>query len=251
LRHCLTGYLCQTVKAFEVVIADDGSTDHTKEVIQEFSDKAPFPIRHVRHDHEGHRRASILNKGISECSAPIILFTDCDSIPMNDLLQVHLQFDAKDKMLCGGYIRLTEKETDEITPPFILQGQYEEFLTPERKRRLRRRHLKDLLYRALWKSGRPTNIGLNYSVRREHLDKINGYDEQFKGWGGADEDVRRRLQMVGVSPKSIWTQAVVLHQYHKAEPSKNITVRKKNQDLARRENVSAYCLDGIKKQESA
>ena len=239
------------VMDFDVVIADDGSSDHTAEVVQEFSRKAPFPIRHVRQEHEGHRRASILNKGIAECASPIILFTDCDSIPMKDLLQVHLQFDADEKMLCGGYVRLTEKETDEITPPFILQGQHEEFLTPERKRRLRRRHLKDLLYRALWKSGRPSNMGLNYSVRREHLDKINGYDEQFKGWGGADEDVRRRLQMIGVSPKSIWTQAVVLHQYHKAEPSKNATVRKKNQDLARREKVPAYCVHGMKKQESA
>ena len=112
LRNCLTGYLRQTVKNFEIVIADDGSSDHTAKVVKEFAATAPIPVRHVWHEDQGHRRAAILNKGLAECQSPIVLFTDCDAIPPADLLQVHLQFDTPKKMLCGGYIRLNDEETE-------------------------------------------------------------------------------------------------------------------------------------------
>ena len=237
------------MKDFEIVIADDGSSDHTANVVKEFQETSPVPVRHVWHEDQGHRRAEILNKGLAECRAPLVLFTDCDAIPPADLLQVHIQFDTPKRMLCGGYIRLTDEETKQVDPEFVLAGKHEDFLTPVRKRRLRRRHLKNILYVAIRKKGRPHNMGLNYSLAREHLEKINGYDEQFQGWGNADGDVRRRLRMTGVQPKSIWSQAVIFHQYHAPDPTKNPVVRKRNQALARREKIPAYCVQGMNKPE--
>lgn len=242
------------MRDFEIVIADDGSSDHTAEVVKEFASKTSVPVRHVWHEDRGHRRAAILNKGLAYCHAPIVLFTDCDAIPPSDLLQVHLQFDTPKRMLCGGYVRLTDEETKRIDPDFVLAGKHEDFLDSARKRRLRRRHLKNLLYVAIRKKGRPHNMGLNYSVAREHLEEINGYDEQFQGWGNADGDVRRRLRMIGVQPKSIWSQAVIFHQWHPSDPTKNPTVRKRNQALARREEIPSFCVHGMNKdgkQESA
>lgn len=249
LRNCLTGFLRQSINDFEVVIADDGSSDDTADVVKEFAAKAPVAVRHVWHEDKGHRRAAILNKGLAECRAPIVLFTDCDAIPPADLLQVHLEFEMPRRMLCGGYVRLTDEETKQVDSDFVLAGKHEAFLTPVRMKHLRRLHRKNLFYVAIRKKGRPHNMGLNYSVAREHLEKINGYDEQFEGWGNADGDVRRRLRMLGVLPKSIWSQAVIFHQHHALDPTKNPEVRKRNQALAARKDIPSYCVDGMVKSE--
>ena len=52
----------------EVVVADDGSSDHTEPVVQEFQEKAPFPIRHIWHEDDGHRRAATLQR---LCATPV------------------------------------------------------------------------------------------------------------------------------------------------------------------------------------
>ena len=64
LRNCLQGYLRQTVRNFEIVVADDGSEDHTPEVVETFRRSSGIPIDYVRHERDGHRRTVILNKGI-------------------------------------------------------------------------------------------------------------------------------------------------------------------------------------------
>ena len=53
LAKVLEGYCNQIEKDFEVVIADDGSTEKTKEVIASFSSKFKYPIIHVWQPAEG------------------------------------------------------------------------------------------------------------------------------------------------------------------------------------------------------
>ena len=44
LEKVLVGYSLQTAQDFEVVIADDGSTEKTKQVVEAFQGKFKFPI---------------------------------------------------------------------------------------------------------------------------------------------------------------------------------------------------------------
>lgn len=50
----LYGSLCRsTYKDFEWIIMDDGSTDDTKNVVRELSEKSPFPIRYYYQENSG------------------------------------------------------------------------------------------------------------------------------------------------------------------------------------------------------
>lgn len=248
LRNCLMALERQTRTDFEVVVADDGSSDGTDEVVRSFAKSAPFPVRHVWHEDLGHRRAAILNRGIADCRSDYVLFTDCDAIARRDLVEVHLRHRMPRRMLCGGYHRLTREETESLDPEAVRNGAAERIpMGWGRTRRLYWQSLKHNWYILVRKRNRPRNMGLNYSVALADLLAVNGYDEEFRGWGHADGDVRRRLRMIGVQPKSVWTKAIVYHQWHPTETTKTGEIRSRNRAYARRSDVSAFCANGIAK----
>jgi glycosyltransferase involved in cell wall biosynthesis len=74
LRKVLLGFSIQTVNDFEVVIADDGSTSKTKDVIDTFRDKFKFPIIHVWQEDDGFQKSKILNRAILKSSSNYLLF---------------------------------------------------------------------------------------------------------------------------------------------------------------------------------
>ena len=194
LLNCLTALARQTRTDFEVIVADDGSSDDTDEIVRGFAKSAPFPLRHVWHEDEGHRRTTILNLGIADCRSEYVLFTDCDAIARRDMVETHLRNRTPKRMLCGGYHRLTESETFAIDPEYVRSGALErQSLGFQRMRRLYWQSVKHNWYILIRRRNRPRNMGLNYSVALEDLLAINGYDEEQTAWGHADGDVRRRL----------------------------------------------------------
>jgi len=247
LKLALFSYLGQTEKDFEIVIADDGSTDNTSEVIDLFKKRGPFQVKHVWQEHKGHRRAAILNQGIKQCSGDYILFTDCDSLAMRNLVEIHKTSARKDRLLCGGYVRICKEVTEAITEEDVLTGDFERFLTRRLKMTAFKKHLKAQWQILIKKPRRPHNMGLNFSVSAEALSRVNGYDEYFEGWGSADGDLRERLRMIKVTPTSLYNTALVLHMWHPTEKTKlNKKKRTRNKKHARRSNINPYCSKGIK-----
>ena len=91
LRKVLLGFSIQTETDFEIVIADDGSTSKTKEVIASLSSRFTYPIIHVWQEDEGFQKSRILNKAILKSNSEYLLFTDGDCIPRTDFVAVHLK----------------------------------------------------------------------------------------------------------------------------------------------------------------
>ena len=85
----LRGYATQTDRGFELIVADDGSTADTGDLVREYKSKAPFECRHVWHDDEGFRAAAIRNQAVVATAADYIVFTDGDCIPPATFVERH------------------------------------------------------------------------------------------------------------------------------------------------------------------
>ena len=106
LQKVLEGYCNQTETNFEVVIADDGSTENTKLIIDSFSHKFQFPIQHIWQEDNGFQKCKILNKAILKTNSDYLLFTDGDCIPRKDFVEIHIKYREIGYFLSGGYFKL-------------------------------------------------------------------------------------------------------------------------------------------------
>jgi glycosyltransferase involved in cell wall biosynthesis len=242
LPRVLTAWTRLEPHSFDMVVADDGSDDGTAELLRELGPRLPYRLIHVRHEKVGHRRAEILNKAVHLAREEALLFTDADSLPKADLLAVHGRHFAENRLLVGGYLRLDEESTSGLDLDGVRRGDYERAATKEVCRRLQRQHCKHRLYIWLRKKGRPHVMGLNMVVPRAGFERVNGYDNNFRGWGRADGDLRERLKCVGVRPYSDWNKAVVFHLHHPEDPTK---AKKQNVSYAERPTVPTVAEAGF------
>ena len=248
LALALAGYLRQTGGVdFELIVADDGSGPETAAVVRRFAERAPFPVQHVWHAREGHRRTAILNLAIARTSAAQVLYTDGDCVPAADLVAVHRRELEPGKLLIGGYVRVRPEIGDAANEDWVRRGEHERLLGPRQQFSLLRRHAKNLWQIRTRRRRRPHNLGLNMSLARADLLRVNGYDENYRGWGNEDGDLRERLKRVGVWPKSIWTKAVVFHLDHPVDPTRKDRAR--NLAYSRRLEIPVVAARGIMKLE--
>ena len=75
----------QTLKDFEWLVVDDGSSDNTKEVIEKFKQSANFPIRYIYQENGGKHRA--FNRGVKEAQGEFFLTADSDDWFLDDALE--------------------------------------------------------------------------------------------------------------------------------------------------------------------
>ncbi|MCC6492941.1 MAG: glycosyltransferase [Pirellulales bacterium] len=248
LRRCLASLAVQQGVAgrFEAIVVDDGSLDETADVVDQFRREGAFRLKFCTHPHDGFQLARCRNAGIRSSLAPYLLFTDGDCIFPPDHLQRHLEARRHGVVRAGDCIRLDESTSRQIDEQAVRSGGFLAMVAPLRKS-LRKTYLKSLAYQLMRHGSRPKLIGWNMAAWREQLERINGFDEQFRGWGCEDDDLAARLRKIGarVATALGYTQAYHLwHPPHATTPGRwqdgpNVAYFKRPLVLAR-------CLEGIR-----
>lgn len=220
LAKVLAGYEQQSNRDFTTLIADDGSTDATHEVIDHFRDRGRLRIEHVWQEDEGFRKCRILNRAIARTDCDYLVFTDGDCIPEPNLIETHRRLAAPGYFLSGGYIKLTMAVSEKITEQDIERGVVfdRDWLVAQGQPR---NHKLWKLLREPWKKrllnaltpATPSWNGMNSSTWTRDLRAVNGFNEDMQ-YGGLDRELGERLWNYGHRSKQIRFSTVCLHLDH-------------------------------------
>lgn len=214
LDLALTGYASQTARDFEIVIADDGSRDETREVIAAHARRGRVSITHVWQPHDGFWKSRALNRAVLASAGAQLVFSDGDCVPARSFVAEHLRAARPNAFVVGGHHRLSEAETREVTPERVLAGALERAIPRAVRAELWWLHAKSLLSIALRRRHRPRIYGLNFSLDRASFERVNGFDQTYRNSARDDSDLRNRLLLARVRPVSLWHRARVVHLFH-------------------------------------
>lgn len=218
LTLVLQGLSLQSNKKFEVLVADDGSTSETKALIE---NKAwNFPIKHIWHEDVGFRAALIRNLAAKEAKGDYLIFIDGDCVPRSDFIERHNQLAEREWFVAGSRLLLSQAFTEEAVAGErkILQWNFWQWLIARimgqcnrilplipvpflpRKRKSQE-----------WRGAKTCNL----AVWHADFNRVNGFNDQYVGWGYEDSDLVVRLIKTGVRRKQGQYAVTVLHLWHK------------------------------------
>ncbi|HAY33169.1 MAG TPA: Chondroitin polymerase, partial [Bacteroidetes bacterium] len=200
----------QSFKDFEVIIAEDGRDAGMEKFIENLKREFNFPVIHLTQDDIGFRKNKILNDAIRKSSSEYLIFFDGDCIPHSDFIKSHFENKVENTVLCGRRVNLTKKISESLTKESILNRDYEKiriadaiFSTLNRDKRDFNFNIEEGIMiknpslRKVLTNEDEHILGCNFSIPKNLLLRINGFDENYEGPGlGEDSDIEFRLRLI-------------------------------------------------------
>lgn len=221
LSLSLSSAIFQTTPPDEIIVADDGSTDDTRLLIESIREKTSIPIIHLWHEDLGFRKTKIYNMAIAKAKGDYIIQIDGDVILDSYFIQDHLELAEENCFVCGSRVKLGP-----ISTKRLLRGNKYDFNFFKQHPKsmlnaLRSRILRHYFAKRYAKGKIGHLRGCNMSFWKKDLIKVNGYDENLTMWGHEDTELAYRLFFAGVEKKFLKMGGVVFHLSHKISSNEN------------------------------
>ncbi len=246
LGAVLRSLSAQTDRNFEIIVADDGSRPDTARVVANWAPRLPVPIKHIWHEHLGFRGAEIRNRGVRASAGKLCIFLDGDCMARPNFIATHRRLAEPGWFVAGNRILLSSKLTDDLLANGIAAEAWSfAALVRERLRgginrllpalRLPLGPLRKFLRRD-WEGAKTCNLAL----ARVDIERVDGFDSTYVGWGLEDSDLAVRLFHAGVRRKEGRFATGVLHLWHaQSDRSRLATNRAKLDEAIRTDRVRA------------
>ncbi|MFB9244335.1 glycosyltransferase family 2 protein [Massilia antarctica] len=221
LEAVLRACLAQDDDDYEIIVTDDGSADTTRQCIERIAAGTRRRLIHVWQPDDGFRLSRARNQGVLAARGDYVVFLDGDCVPRKDFISSHRRLAQPGCMITGSRVLLC--------PDFT------------RATLAERRDLQAVGLDSWWRAWRAGNIqkilqlairlpdlgrvrngftmrrikGCNMSAWRSDIERVNGFDESFCGWGHEDADFVVRLFNAGVRRKDGAFATEVFHLWHK------------------------------------
>ena len=219
LRAVLDALETQYSGQFEVIVADDGSRPEVVTQLNALLPNYSFKTQHLWHADKGFRKTVILNQAVLAANTDYLIFMDADCIPQLHFVDDHLrdlvpgvcQAGRRIDTFYEGLVQLIK-----TSPSRLFVNHWLQFLIWAIQGKARNIEKGIRLPNALAKQlpvGRSWSlVGCNFSVCKQDLLSINGFDERADvQWGAEDSDIDRRLLKAGLRIDNLRYQATMIH----------------------------------------
>ena len=227
----LAAACAQTVPPAAILVADDGSGPDTAAVVKRHAASSPVPIRHLWQEDRGFRAARSRNMAMAAARSEYLVFIDGDMVPSRDFIADHLMMAKRGIFVQGSRVLVSRELTEKV----IREGWQEPgIFSPgieNRKNLLRLPALARLLFRPC-----RSDHGIrtcNFACWRDEAIRVNGFNEEFKGWGREDSEFAVRLLNSGVRRVNLKFMARACHLFHPEAERTGLAANDKILDMAR------------------
>ncbi|MDO9041549.1 MAG: glycosyltransferase family 2 protein [Desulfocapsaceae bacterium] len=204
----------------EIIIADDGSDNATKEIIERLAKDSPVPLIHSWQQNKGFRLARSRNKAIAKSTGEYLILIDGDILLEQHFVADHIQAANAGFFVQGSRVLLNKKITQQTLQNKELRVCICAIGIENRKNCLRSNLLSRLFS---FSSKKLTGIKTcNFAFWKKDAQAVNGFNEEFLGWGREDSEFTARLLNNGIKRQNIRFNALAYHLYHPINSRKSL-----------------------------
>lgn len=205
---------------FEVMVADDGSTGETAAMLEQLRPGLPFELRHVWQPDDGFRAPMARNRAAASAKGGYFIFLDGDCVPLDDFIAMHRKLARPGWFVTGNRVLLSRSFTARAIAGQIPLWQWSAAQWVAARLSGKVNRLSPLLRLADWSRPQGDWIGAktcNLAAWRDDFMAVNGFDEDFTGWGFEDSDFVQRLLNGGRQRLTTRWAVPVLHLWHASQ----------------------------------
>lgn len=242
LELSLLSVLNQKMMPTEVIIADDGSKDDTRNLINVYKSKLTIPLIHVWHEDNGFRLAQIRNKAIAKSSSEYIIQIDGDIIMHPAFIYDHVKAAQKSHYIKGSRVLLSEHLSKQVIKNKRIHFKNLESGVTNRINATRLAFLQKFLTKKITD---PFEIrGCNMAFWKDDFIQVNGYNESMEGWGREDSELVARFINNGIYGLPLRLGGIAYHLYHAENTKSNLALNDQILEKTIKEKIT-FCEKGI------
>ena len=206
----------QTVLPKEIIVADDGSGEETAALIRRFQATSPVPILHSWQEDDGFRAAQSRNRALAQATGEYIVLIDGDMVLHPQFIRDHIASAQLGVWVQGSRVLLTPDSTQALlrTPlpqPFRLPFYHASI--EKKHAALRCAGLRKLIGRTLNQSAKAVK-SCNMGFFLADAQAVNGFNNDFVGWGREDSEFAARLYHSGLKRRNLKFGGIAYHLWH-------------------------------------
>lgn len=244
-RNMILALQQQTKQIDELIFADDGSSEDVYEYIKDLLQECKFKIKYVYQQDIGFRLAASRNNGARAAENEYLIFLDQDVVFDRDFIQRIYEARKRKRMIFSEALGSSKEEKEEIQKIINEKYDYEKIykIMPKEKKLeqdsfVKKEKLYNVLYKLKLRTRGAKIVGLIFSLYKEDYVAINGFDENYVGWGHEDDDFGNRFFKYGGETYSFKFERYPIHMYHRSASPKDGSInenyyRKKKKEISK------------------
>jgi glycosyltransferase involved in cell wall biosynthesis len=206
----------------EIIIADDGSDNATCETVERLAKQSPIPLIHSWQQDKGFRAARSRNKAIAKATGDYLILIEGDIIMERHFIADHILAAKAGFFIQGTRVILNEQMTQRA-----LQQKEIEFCAWTPGIENRKNCLRSSLLSKFFSFSSKSLSGIktcNFAFWKKDAEAVNGFNEEFLGWGREDSEFTARLLNNGIRRQNLRFKALAYHLHHPVNSRQSLAI---------------------------